>query len=221
MAGSFGSLGGLGGFAPPTRTASPNSQHIKTLSELQAPIQNEYQGLMDVWQQDMGGYDDALRQSFAADIAGAGLNPNQNLSLMLAMSRVGKNAANAGNADWLSGTMGQSGADAYTATAQGMPDFAPFQARMDAIARPFNENQTRQQQAYDWMQGGNQQNALMSPDYAKAGFNTITGTSNPNAGPGQIEGVDMGWAQGVYDPATQQGTGTYQPTWQRNTGFGW
>lgn len=82
-----------------------------------------------------------------------------------------------------------------------------------------HENQLRQQQAYDWMQGANQENALMSPDYAKAGFNTITGLTNPYAGP-EGSGASMDWASGVYDPNTQSGTGTYQPSWQR-TNFGW
>ncbi|MBI1620363.1 hypothetical protein [Aquamicrobium zhengzhouense] len=99
------------------------------------------------------------------------------------------------------------------------PNFSALNAEWDKMT-PMFENQTRQQQAYDWMQGGNQENGLMSEDYANAGFNTITGMSNPYAGPGQIEGVDMDWAQGVYDPQTQRGTGTYTPTHQR-TNFGW
>lgn len=100
-----------------------------------------------------------------------------------------------------------------------MPNFSALEAEKARLG-PHAEPQMRQQQAYDWMQGGNQENAVMSPDYAQAGFNTITGMSNPYAGPGEISGVDMDWAQGVYDPTTQRGTGTYQPTYQR-TGFGW
>lgn len=99
------------------------------------------------------------------------------------------------------------------------PDLGALNAEKERLA-PLAEQQMRQQQAYDWMQGAHQENAVMSPDYANAGFNTITGMSNPYAGPGEISGVDMDWAQGVYDPTTQRGTGTYQPTYQR-TGFGW
>src|SRR5690606_29019552 len=77
------------------------------------------------------------------------------------------------------------------------PDFSALYAERDRVV-PYIENYNRQQQAYNWMQGGNQENAVMSPEYAQAGFNTITGMSNPYAGPGEISGVDMDWAQGVY-----------------------
>lgn len=99
------------------------------------------------------------------------------------------------------------------------PDFSALNAERERMTSAF-ENQRRQQQAYEWMQGADQQNAIMSPDYANAGFNTITGLSNPYAGPDAVDGVGMDWASGVYDPSTQSGTGTYQPSWQRNN-FGW
>lgn len=99
------------------------------------------------------------------------------------------------------------------------PNFGALNAEKNKMM-PLFENQTRQQQAYDWMEGAHQQNAIMSPEYANAGFNTITGMSNPYAGPGQIDGVSMDWAQGVYDPTTQRGTGTYNPTnYSKNTGW--
>lgn len=101
------------------------------------------------------------------------------------------------------------------------PDFASLDAEKARLS-PLAEQQMRQQQAYDWMQGGQQQNAIMSGDYANAGFNTITGMSNPYAGPdaASLTGIDTDWLQGVYDPNTQRGTGTYNPTnYSKNTGW--
>lgn len=203
------------------RTIAPTSRHIESLDERTTPIRNEYQQALKGWRSEVDSLDGALRNSVAGQISSLGAPAQQGWLDQYSMAAQG--AAQAGDLDWLTRAYGgdESSANSYVDVMSAKPAWEPYQQRIDKISRPFLENEMRQQQAYDWMQGGNQDNALMSPDYANAGFNTITGMSNPSAGPGQIDGIGMDWAQGVYDPTTQQGTGTYQPGWQRNAGFGW
>lgn len=102
-----------------------------------------------------------------------------------------------------------------------VPDVARLNTEKEQLA-PLAEQQIRQQQAYDQMQGGWQLNGVMSPDYANAGFNQVTGSSNAYAGPSQSDliGLETDWMQGVYDPSTQRATGAYTPTnYSNNRGW--
>lgn len=245
MAAGFGAFGGLGGLGAPMRNATPNSNMVASPfadwggspEAWQADWQKRYDAEAAKARAPTGYKTQLVPGAEGYDAKAAAPFHEQTRNQMLT-DLFGDNAAQAGAAIAADPTLANSlqwfspesfnfaphGASAvsesYDYDPGYSPDFSALTAEKERLT-PLVEPQLRQQQAYDWMQAGQQENALMSPHYANAGFNTITGMSNPNAGPGQIDGVGMDWAKGVYDPTTQQGTGTYQPAWQRNTNFGW
>lgn len=245
MAAGFGAFGGLGGLGAPMRNATPNSNTVASPfadwggspDAWQADWQRRYDEEAAKARPQTGwrvehmygapDYDPVAAKPFQDQTRNFRLQQLFGDQWQEMGEAIAARPEIANSLQWFSPEsfdFGSQGASAVSQSYDYDPGFNPdFSALNDEKARlnPFVENTLRQQQAYDWMQGGQQENALMSPDYANAGFNSITGMSNPNAGPGQIDGVGMDWAHGVYDPTTQQGTGTYQPAWQRNTNFGW
>jgi hypothetical protein len=112
--------------------------------------------------------------------------------------------------DYVGGSAGDPG---YT------PDFTALNAEKDRM-KPLAENQIRQQQAFDMMNGWGQQNAVMGPEYTQAGFGQVTGETNiaaPAMGQaafdlsGGNEGISTDWLTGVYNPQQGQSVGVYRP----------
>lgn len=75
------------------------------------------------------------------------------------------------------------------------PEWGRLNQQYQNEAGRREDAQTRNQQAYDWMLGGNQINGIIGPEYTNPYFNQI------GAQAGQIpEGTDMDWAADVYRP---------------------
>jgi hypothetical protein len=108
------------------------------------------------------------------------------------------------------------------------PDFTALNAEKDRL-QPMAQNQIRQQQAYNMMDGFGQQNAVMGDDYTAAGFGQVSGETNPFAPAmgqaafdlsGGNDGISTDWLSGVYDPQKGQAAGVYRPQ-QNNAMGGW
>jgi hypothetical protein len=75
------------------------------------------------------------------------------------------------------------------------PEWGQLNQQYQTEAGRREDAQTRNQQAYDWMLGGNQINGIIGPEYTNPYFNQI------GAQAGQIpEGTNMDWAADVYRP---------------------
>jgi hypothetical protein len=225
MAG-FGSLGGLGGrpggfgVSYPTRVGAPNSQ----------TIENPLAGMpsYDDWRND---FDTRLSRT-PQTISGTNKWIDWQDITALEGPRVGEagyNANAAGTLDaWLSAVRGADhfkteGTDhlgAHQTSWVGRErsqDYTmanpAYTALMDEKNRlqPAYDNSARQEQAYSIMNGGNQINGLMGPDYTNRNFGRIVGAETTNPVPA---GDDMAWADGLYNP-----TGTYATTPGKNTAW--
>jgi hypothetical protein len=117
---------------------------------------------------------------------------------------------------------GSPGSPGYT------PDFTGLNAEKDRL-QPMAQNQIRQQQSFDMMNGWGQENAVMGDDYTAAGFGQVSGETNPyGADMGQAafdlsggnDGISTDWLSGVYDPQQGQAAGVYRPQ-QNNAMGGW
>jgi hypothetical protein len=107
------------------------------------------------------------------------------------------------------------------------PDFTGLNAERDRM-QPLAQNQIRQQQSFNMMNGWGQENGVMNDDYTAAGFGQVSNETNP-FGPGMGQpafdisggnsGISTDWLSGVYDPANQQQSGVFRPQ-QQNNGFG-
>lgn len=79
-----------------------------------------------------------------------------------------------------------------------VPDFTALNAEREAMMPQF-ENRDHQQQAYDWMRGGNAMNGILSEAYAQPGFNHISSAGGAEGNSGINSGT------GLYDPLTGSG----------------
>lgn len=89
-----------------------------------------------------------------------------------------------------------------------VPDFTALNKEREQMMGRYDA-QARNQQAYDWMNGGGQINGILGPNYSDPNFGQIVG-AQPQ-GPSQEE---MAWADGLYNP-----TGTYGTAPARNSGW--
>jgi hypothetical protein len=188
---NFGGLGGLGGRASsfPQRSGAPTSNIVEALpfenqNDWQSDWQRRYSELMSAAN---GGYwrDDP---SIAPERSGAGdaehpfrqtEHPYRNTDP---------------SSQWRSTWVDTSST----------PDTSALDAEREKMMRAY-ETRTRNQQAYDSMLNNGQVNALIGPDYSNANFGSVSGQGAAQLP--EIEGVNMDWASGVYNP--QQASGMY------------
>ena len=106
------------------------------------------------------------------------------------------------------------------------PDFSLLNAERDQF-EPLWQNQQRQQQAFNMMEGQGQRFGMMGEDYVNPGFGQVSGEVNPfspdmGAGRAAVQGANDGistdWLTGVYDPTQMQAMGVYRP--RGSYGFG-
>lgn len=99
------------------------------------------------------------------------------------------------------------------------PDFSLLNAERDQF-EPLFQNQQRQQQAFNMMEGQGQRFGMMGEDYTNPGFGQVSGETNPfspdmGAGAAALQGANEGistdWLTGVYDPTSMQAMGVYRP----------
>ena len=104
-----------------------------------------------------------------------------------------------------------------------------YQALLDERNQfePLFQNQQRQQQAFNMMEGQGQRFGMMGEDYVNPGFGQVSGEVNPfspdmGAGRAAVQGANDGistdWLSGVYDPTQMQAMGVYRP--RGGYGFG-
>jgi len=234
MATGFGSLGGLGSYtsAYPMRTNAPDSQTVVHDDELNT----EYQKWLAQKQNSLGSMQN---RDYASDLANRGYAQFQRmggpaddpLSNRSVWEQAAQSYVQGGNpvavgpdggryhvGNFFGNTLENMQQGDQAAIAAVQSEIAQRTQQHQQTMADRGANQLRQQQAYNWMEGGNQTNGLMSPDYANAGFNSISGQANPFAGPPAIDGVGMDWASGAYDPSKQTGTGSYIPAWWSQQG---
>jgi hypothetical protein len=197
---NFGGLGGLGGRSPsfPVRFGAPVSNSVQSLEELQKPIWDEYQNAVNARTQSSNDFWTKYQGTLDARTDFAGPNQSQ-------LDRTFKVAASRGpGAEWVFAhdPNAEAIANEYN-DAHAPVDMAAYTQRAQAIAQPYLENQTRNQQAYDSMTNNGQVNALIGPDYSNANFGSISGQGAAQLP--QIDGVNMDWAQGVYNPSQANG----------------
>ena len=176
---------------------------VNELRNLGAPINSTTLGAFGIG--NMGSFSDQGHGDYAANVAGLG-NMGQN---------VVANSIGRDNFDRLMGYQQQfdPGNAGYT------PDFSALNAERDKF-QPLWENQQRQQQSFNMMEGQGQRFGMMGPDYTSPGFGQVSGQVNPFApemGAGRAavqganDGIDTDWLTGVYDPRTMQAAGVYRP----------
>lgn len=210
-----GSLGGLGGRESsfPQRFGAPVSNQVQSLEEMQKPIWDEYNAAVAARQNAANDFWEQNQSVLDARTAGV---PGMTPELQRQLDSTLKSAGSRLGGEWLFAHSPDSGvAEEYNAL-QAPIDVQSYQDRADAIAQPFLENQTRNQQAYDSMRNNGQINALIGPDYSNANFGSISGQGAAQLP--EIDGVNMDWASGVYNPSKANGmfgnTGrTYKQGW--------
>lgn len=234
----YGGLGGLGGL-PPTRFGSPNSQQVLSDDEFTAKWQEtappQYIGGGTAAKQielvpGASGYDATSASKYHKQIfdaatkqklldAGASAEAITPDVLSGYQDAVGgmntffKNS-NYAYADWgaNNGSRGSHKVTEYTNTPrQQNPAWNDWNDQFQSALGQRQENQTRQQQAYNTMINNGADNGLMPEGYSRPGYGQISGqTSAFNSDGGtQLGGVDNSFTSGAYTP--EQGSGVYNP----------
>lgn len=221
MAG-FGGLGGLGGSSYPQRFGSPNSEQIKTPDEYQKEQQAWIDQMMgkasrvadrDLYREAGG----SAYSNFLGDY-GNGKGVSEVNAKYLGLAPIDNRDAwvNAGSSMKVANPTGgnfnlSNWIEPEFAAAQQRQaaDMAAIQKQIDERTATFNtdmaqrgENQTRQQQSYDSMNGWGQLNGVMGPNYTDPNFGQISGQAGgPLTAPTMPNGVDPSWTSGVFDPS--------------------
>lgn len=216
MANGFGGLGGLGGFSPsfPQRTGAPISNVVENL-----PFATQDEWLAD-WERryaeeaakanPVGTWRDtkAYMNDASMGMVGGENTVGGGMGMQSPTPTRGYPSANLVTDTPVLG--GGPTVNRYQAPeprlqdprlvrsiTSGTPDFAALEAERAQMI-PRYTAQVGNQQAYDSMLGMNQLNGLPGPDYANANFGQVTGQQAQPLNAQQ--GIDMGWATGVYDP---------------------
>lgn len=212
MAG-FGSLGGLGGrpggfgMSYPTRVGMPNSQAV------------DYLRPQEEWQSD---FDSRVASvpKFITESEWTDLGPYSPTTAP-GQSEVGLydgflsrlRASDAMTAQDPSALRWDNGNPSVRTTRQvENPNYASAMSALNAEKEQMMgryDAQGRNQQAYDIMNGGNQINGIIGPEYTNPNFGRITGAQPQAPNP-----EDMQWADGLYNA-----TGTYSTAPGRTQGW--
>lgn len=93
------------------------------------------------------------------------------------------------------------------------PAWEEWEAKYNQARGLRQENQQRQQQAYNSMTNNGAQNGVLPQFYDQPGFGQVSGTNSQfNADGGtQVGGVDNSWTSGAYNPSAGM-NGAYNPT---------
>jgi hypothetical protein len=200
--GSVGGWGGLGGL-PPQREGAPNSQVIQTADEIKKGWQDKLSGIPQT-------VDYSTTQTVPWEFqtgAGYGMPFYQ-------MTNLGQNRQAAGT------PLNEGGGNSYQMMVKRTinntapnPEYGRVQGLMSDALGQFNENQNRQQQAYDGMQGQYAENGVLPGGYTQAGFGQISGQDNASQfgadGGTQLGGVSNQFITGAYTPSNSGAT--YNP----------
>ena len=185
----YGSLGGLGGWRPyPVRQDPPESSQVMSGEE----ITNSWNDrLADIpqnissttvetvpWEfQKLGGQYNNMRFEKTADYGYAKDNGINMLRYDINPFRMV--------------------VDKTTTTSYRNPEYDRVAGLRDDALAQFGENNIRQQQAYDGMQGQYSKNGIMPEGYSAPNFGQISGQEN--TGVTNTPGIGMDWTAGVYD----------------------
>jgi hypothetical protein len=200
--GSVGGWGGLGGL-PPQRTSMPNSQTVESTDEFNKG-----------WQDRLGTVPQYI------SVAYQGMSDPVTTMDNVDRYQSGNIVPFAGEYGRKHHSVGAPGVQDITyPTDPGMDpgmvtkyrqEINPEWSRLDNMRQDATnqrtENQTRQQQAYDFgMMGGNAKNGLLNQDYSQAGYGQISGQPQSGAfgadGGTQLGGVDNSFISGAYNPS--------------------
>jgi hypothetical protein len=207
---NFGGLGGLGGRASsfPQRSGAPTSNIVEAL-----PFENQDDWLAD-WQRRYGEAMSAANSGYwrdsttAPERSGAGDAEHPFRQNEHPWRDTGSSA------EWLGSAIGSTRPPEDYRTwrsewvdTSGAPDTRALDAERERMNLAY-ENRTRNQQAYDSMLNNGQVNGLIGPGYSNANFGSVSGQGAAQLP--EIEGVNMDWASGVYNP--QQASGMYGST---------
>lgn len=199
----YGGLGGLGGF-PPQRYGTPNSGWVQSndefTSEWQSRAPNQY----------IGG--ESVPERNIADETGYGMPqspPNRNIA-GTPDPRMPAGRMNPG----YTGPYIDDTPERFVTTPQTInPAWEEWNTNFQRAQGLRQENQTRQQQAYDSMRNNGALNGVMPQFYNQPGYGQVSGNNsqlNANGGT-QVEGVDNSWTSGAYVPRPGM-NGAYNPT---------
>lgn len=207
----YGGLGGLGGF-PPQRYGTPNSGWVQSDDEFTSEWQSRAPA------QFIGGTPAEYRH-MAVDGHRPGDTPSAGLAARpKPPSPPGATSGGAGSFQtWTPGDPIQYGnirVLTNPGTTQTLnPAWEEWNTNFQRAQGLRQENQTRQQQAYDSMRNNGALNGVMPQFYNQPGYGQVSGTTgqfNANGGT-QVEGVDNSWTSGAYVPRPGM-NGAYNPT---------
>lgn len=211
-----GGLGGLGGRSSsfPQRFGAPQSERVGSLHEIENSIWAPYHAAVAQSQDATDNFWTNHTDTLADRFKDYNMTPTQLAQVMEGYKSVARGPGTAG-AEFIFGHA--PGVAGSLISAQALPDMAPYREKAEAARAQYNETQTRNQQAYDSMRNNGQINALIGPDYSDANFGSVSGQGATQLP--QIDGVNMDWVQGVYDPS--QASGLFGNTGKATTRQGW
>jgi hypothetical protein len=224
---NFGGLGGLGGRASsfPQRSGAPTSNIVEAL-----PFENQDDWLAD-WQarydaearRARGGSAGRSKEDYIRSVLGSTTPSNVTWQPEKDIPALTSHLINGGGmyyddpqtaAQVASFALGDSMYDQlrnYTPAPAGpgyQANFTALNAEKQKMLRAY-EARTRNQQAYDSMLNNGQIHGIIGPGYTNPNFGSVSGQEGAAQLP-QIDGVNMDWASGVYNP--QRASGMYGST---------